>query len=71
MLRKLDPGNAVTFTANHDTEKDPNPDNRISYGKKLLAYSYILTHDGYPTVFYLDYQAFKGQLNTLIQIITH
>ncbi|SHJ05735.1 alpha-amylase [Aquimarina spongiae] len=68
MLRKLDPSNAVTFTANHDTEKDPNPDNRISYGKKLLAYSYILTHDGYPTVFYLDYQAFKGQLNTLIEI---
>ncbi len=68
MLRKLDPANAVTFAANHDTEKDPNPDNRISYGKKLLAYSYILTHDGYPTVFYLDYQAFKGQLNTLIEI---
>lgn len=68
MLRKLDPSNAVTFTANHDTEKDPNPDNRISYGKKLLAYSYILTHDGYPTIFYLDYQAFKGQLNTLIEI---
>ncbi|GAA4272619.1 alpha-amylase [Aquimarina gracilis] len=68
MLRKLDPSNAVTFAANHDTEKDENPDNRISYGKKLLAYSYILTHDGYPTVFYLDYHAFKGQLNTLIEI---
>ncbi len=68
MLRKLDPSNAVTFTANHDTEKNPNPDDRISYANKLLAYSYILTHDGYPTVFYLDYQAFKGQLKTLIEI---
>ncbi|WP_271783265.1 alpha-amylase [Aquimarina algiphila] len=68
MLRKLDPNMAVTFVANHDTEKDENPDNRISYGNKLLAYSYILTHDGYPTIFYLDYEAFKGQLKTLIQI---
>ncbi|AXT58812.1 alpha-amylase [Aquimarina sp. AD10] len=68
MLRKLDPAMAVTFTANHDTEKDENPDNRISYGNKLLAYSYILTHDGYPTIFYLDYEAFKGQLKTLMEI---
>lgn len=68
MLRKLDPGMAVTFTANHDTEKDENPDNRISYNNKLLAYSYILTHDGYPTIFYLDYEAFKEQLKILIQI---
>lgn len=70
MLRKLDPANAVTFVANHDTEKDVNPENRISYNNKLLAYSYILTHDGYPTIFYLDYEAFKGQLKTLIQIYT-
>ncbi|KZS41741.1 alpha-amylase [Aquimarina aggregata] len=68
MLRKLDPAMAVTFTANHDTEKDENPNNRISYGNKLLAYSYILTHDGYPTIFYLDYEAFKGQLKTLMEI---
>jgi len=68
MLRKIDPAKAVTFVANHDTEKDENPENRISYGKKLLAYSYILTHDGYPTIFYLDYQSFKKPLKTLIQI---
>ncbi len=68
MLRKLDPSNAVTFVANHDTEKETNQDNRISYANKLLAYSYMLTHDGYPTIFYLDYEAFKGQLKTLIQI---
>ncbi len=68
MLRKLDASKAVTFVANHDTEKDENPENRISYANKLLAYSYILTHDGYPTIFYLDYEAFKGQLKTLIQI---
>ncbi len=70
MLRKLDPSNAVTFTANHDTEKDENPDNRISYANKLLAYSYILTHDGYPTIFYLDYEneSFKEPLKRLITI---
>ncbi len=68
MLRKLDPSMAVTFVANHDTEKDENEDNRISYANKLLAYSYILTHDGYPTIFYLDYEAYKGQLKTLIEI---
>ncbi len=70
MLRKLDPANAVTFTANHDTEKDENPDNRIRYANKLLAYSYILTHDGYPTIFYLDYEneSFKDQLKKLITI---
>ncbi|KAA1248110.1 alpha-amylase [Aquimarina sp. RZ0] len=70
MLRKLDPANAVTFTANHDTEKDENPDNRISYANKLLAYSYILTHDGYPTIFYLDYEneSFKEPIKKLITI---
>lgn len=70
MLRKLDPANAVTFVANHDTEKDENPDNRISYANKLLAYAYLLTHDGYPTIFYSDYEneSFKPQIKKLIQI---
>src|SRR5690606_30121230 len=56
MLRKTHPEKAVTFVANHDTEKDTNEDNRISEENKMKAYAYILTHDGYPTIFYSDYE---------------
>ncbi|WP_371812625.1 alpha-amylase [Aquimarina sp. U1-2] len=70
MLRKIYPDKAVTFTANHDTEKDENTNNNISYANKLLAYAYMLTHDGYPTIFYLDYEneSFKKQIQNLILI---
>ncbi len=70
MLHKTNPDKAVTFVANHDTEKDKNPDNRISAANKLLAYAYILTHDGYPTLFYSDYEnsTFKPKLQTLVKI---
>ena len=50
MLWKTYPEKAVTFTANHDTEKDENEDNRISAENKMKAYAYILTHPGYPTI---------------------
>ena len=64
------PEKAVTFTANHDTEKDGNEDNIISPENKLKAYAFIMTHPGYPTVFYLDYEntEFQDQLNKLINI---
>ena len=70
MLRKSNPDQAVTFVANHDTEKDENPDNRISYANKLIAYAYMLTHDGYPTIFYSDYEnpSFKEKIKGLIEI---
>lgn len=70
MLRKTHPDQAVTFVANHDTEKDSNEDNRISAENKMKAYAYILTHDGYPTIFYSDYEdeAFKEELKNLIAI---
>ena len=70
-LLKLDPANAVTFVTNHDTEKDTNQGNRIgSAQNKLLAYAYIMTHPGYPCVFYLDYEAqlSKQKLEKLIVI---
>ncbi len=68
MLRKSMPDNAVTFVANHDTEKDSNQDNNISYANKMKAYAYILTHDGYPTIFYSDYEnaSFNKELKQLI-----
>ena len=70
MLRKTYPEKAVTFVANHDTEKDTNQDNRISAENKMKAYAYILTHDGYPTIFYSDYENedFQEELKKLILI---
>ncbi len=67
---KTNPDKAVTFTANHDTEKDKNIDNYIESENKLKAYAFIMTHPGYPTVFYLDYENpdFKDQINKLISI---
>ncbi|MGB7786664.1 MAG: alpha-amylase [Salinimicrobium sp.] len=64
------PEKAVTFTANHDTEKDDNEDNFIAAENKMKAYAFILTHPGYPTVFYSDYNnaAFQEDLQQLIKI---
>ncbi|AZQ43647.1 alpha-amylase [Nonlabens ponticola] len=62
MLLKRNPGKAVTFVANHDTDE--------IFNNKLLAYAYILTHEGYPTMFYSDYESWldKNKLNNLIWI---
>ncbi len=70
MLWMTYPDKAVTFTANHDTEKDENENNFISKENKLQAYAFILTHPGYPTIFYSDYEneEFKSQLQQLILI---
>lgn len=70
MVWKTHPDHAVTFTANHDTEKDSNEDNFIASENKMKAYAFILTHPGYPTIFYTDYEesGFKEELNQLILI---
>ncbi|MCH2033415.1 MAG: alpha-amylase [Tenacibaculum sp.] len=62
MLWKRNSSKAVTFVANHDTDEIIN--------NKLLAYAYILTHEGYPTIFYRDYEEWlsKERLNNLIWI---
>lgn len=46
------PTQAVTFVDNHDTIRDPST---AVLNEKLLAYAFILTHEGYPSVFWLDY----------------
>lgn len=58
---KRNPYKAVTFVTNHDTDDIWN---------KHYAYAYILTHEGYPTIFYRDYEEWldKNKLNTLIKI---
>lgn len=56
-LAGVDPLKAVTFVENHDTDKEPS--DKI-YNNKLLAYAYILTSEGYPTVFYRDWSRDPG-----------
>jgi alpha-amylase len=53
---KNQPEIAVTFVENHDLRDPGRP---IAYDK-LLAYSYVLTHQGSPCVFWKDY--FDGGL---------
>lgn len=62
MLWKRNSMKAVTFVTNHDTDD--------IYNGKMLAYAYILTHEGYPTIFYRDYEEWlnKSKLNNLIWI---
>jgi alpha-amylase len=45
------PQTTVTFVENHDLRDEGRP----IINDKLLAYSYILTHEGYPCVFWHDY----------------
>ncbi|MFV8326713.1 alpha-amylase [Flavobacterium sp. ZS1P14] len=61
MMWKRNPYKAVTFVTNHDTDE---------IWKKELAYAYILTHEGYPTIFYRDYEEWlnKTKMNNLIWI---
>jgi len=62
MLLKRNPSKAVTFVTNHDTD--------LIYNGKMLAYAFILTSEGYPTIFYRDYEEWlnKERLNNLIWI---
>ena len=48
------PEQAVTFVENHDVVRDTPIIN-----DKLLAYAFILTHEGYPCVFWQDYFNWK------------
>lgn len=48
------PQTTVTFVENHDLRAEVRP----IVNDKLLAYSYILTHEGYPCVFWKDYYNF-------------
>ncbi|MEQ8473843.1 MAG: alpha-amylase [Marinoscillum sp.] len=61
MMWKRNSYRAVTFVTNHDTDEIYN---------KMLAYAYILTHEGYPCIFYRDYEVWldKNKLNNLIWI---
>jgi alpha-amylase len=49
------PMHAVTFVDNHDTQNE----GAAIANDKMLAYAYILTHEGYPCIFWLDYYNFE------------
>jgi len=59
-LAGVDPFHAVTFVENHDTD-DPGSTNRSPIVRnKAQGYAYILTSDGYPSVFFKDYSTDPG-----------
>ena len=73
------PFEAVTFVENHDT-CSPHPDvgDKEIFSDKMLAYSFILTHPGYPCIFWRDYFDFdlaqagnKSGIQALIMIHEH
>ncbi|MBV9531521.1 MAG: DUF1929 domain-containing protein [Bradyrhizobium sp.] len=70
-LAGISPMSAVTFVENHDT--DLNGAQKI-VTNKMLGYAYILTSEGYPSVFYKDYSTdpecygLKPQIDNLIWI---
>ncbi len=53
------PQTTVTFVENHDLRDEGRP----ITNDKLLAYSYIMTHEGYPCVFWKDYYNFDLALD--------
>ena len=66
---KQQPQTVMTFVENHDL-RDPG---RPIENDKLLAYSYILTHEGYPCVFWHDYfnynLALSGSFNGIDALV--
>jgi alpha-amylase len=71
-LAGTDPLGAVTFVENHDTDRGGVGGPIVN--NKLLAYAYILTSEGYPSVFYRDYSkdpncfGLKDRIDRLISI---
>lgn len=54
-LLKMQPQTTVTFVENHDLRDE----GRGIVNDKLLAYSYIFCHEGYPCVFWKDYYNYQ------------
>ncbi len=68
----ISPANAVTFVENHDGTDLKDSQNIVT--NKILGYAYILTSEGYPCVYYRDYDVgpdgykLKPQIDNLIWI---
>jgi hypothetical protein len=67
----ISPLNAVTFVENHDTDLQ---NSEKIFTNKLMGYAYILTSEGYPSVYYRDYSTdpncfgLKPKIDNLIWI---
>ena len=72
-FNSVNPFQAVTFVENHDTDKQSNIGDDPVITDKMLAYAYILTAEGYPTVFWRDYYDYrlKGQIDPLLWVHEH
>jgi alpha-amylase len=70
VLMKERPFEAVTFVDNHDFRGDDNP---AVVNDKMLAYAFILTHEGYPCVFWQDYYSWglgrAGEQNGIAALV--
>tara|TARA_B100000745_G_scaffold135650_1_gene88659 strand:+ start:5347 stop:7317 length:1971 start_codon:yes stop_codon:yes gene_type:complete len=71
----IEPRYAVTFVDNHDTGPSESCDNgqrhwAVECDKVMMAYAYILTHPGIPTVYWPHYfdWGMKDDIKTLINI---
>ncbi|MBC8141369.1 MAG: DUF1939 domain-containing protein [Armatimonadetes bacterium] len=64
-LTGVNPDRSVTWVENHDTDRD-----HAIRQNKMLAYAYILTSEGYPCVFYKDWEVYglKERINNLVWI---
>ncbi len=70
LILKSQPQTTVTFVENHDLRDEGRP----IINDKLLAYSYIMTHEGYPCVFWKDYYnldlALEGTPNGIAALVS-
>jgi alpha-amylase len=71
----VNPLGAVMFVENHDTDRGGVGGPIVR--NKMLAYAYILTSEGYPSVFYRDYSTdkncfgLKSEIDPLIWVHEH
>jgi len=60
LLFRSKPESAVTFVDNHDFRGGNTPE---IVNDKLLAYAFILTHEGYPCIYWKDYYIYSLALS--------
>ena len=74
---RVNPGKAVTFVDNHDTQIGQSLESWVQPWFKPLAYTFILTRqEGYPCIFYGDYygipemnfEGIKDELDIILKI---
>ncbi|MEH0157463.1 starch-binding protein [Limibacter armeniacum] len=64
------PSKSVTFAENHDTPRYDAGNNVLNSGNVGLAYAYLLTHPGTPTIYWEHYfnWGVKAEIDALIKV---